>query len=96
MVRVLCSVRQLILSHCSCLVLDIGTYSGFSALAWYEGTKKKQAEIVTLELSKEMIAITRSVFEKNQVEDRIKMAEGLASERSGFGKPSSSVNANIS
>ena len=76
-------------------MLDIGTYSGFSALAWYEGTKKTQAEIVTLELSKEMIAIARNVFEKNQVGDRIKMAEGLASERSGFGKPSSSVNANI-
>ena len=33
-------------------ILEIGCYSGYSALAWYEGTKETQAEIVTLELSK--------------------------------------------
>ena len=85
MVRGLRSICKVILSRWSFLVLDVGTYSGFSALAWYEGTKKTQAEIVTLELSKEMIAVAKSVFDKTQVGDRIKMIEGLASERSGFG-----------
>ncbi|KAL2367739.1 hypothetical protein RJZ57_007894 [Blastomyces gilchristii] len=45
-------------------ILEIGTYSGYSALAWYEGTKATQAEIITLELSPEMIAAARGIFDK--------------------------------
>ncbi|KAI5867001.1 putative SAM-dependent O-methyltransferase [Durotheca rogersii] len=59
-------------------ILEIGCYSGYSALAWYEGTKDTQAEIVTLELSPKMIAASRKAFKKYGVEDRIKLVEGPA------------------
>ncbi|KAK7955612.1 o-methyltransferase domain-containing protein [Apiospora aurea] len=59
-------------------VLEVGCYSGYSALAWYEGTKATQAEIVTLELSPKMIAASRQAFEKYGAEDRVKLVEGPA------------------
>ncbi|KUI65975.1 Caffeoyl-CoA O-methyltransferase [Cytospora mali] len=59
-------------------VLEIGAYSGYSALAWYEGTKDTQAEIVTLELSPKMIAASRQTFEKYGVGDRVTLIEGPA------------------
>ena len=61
-------------------VLEVGTFSGFSALAWYEGTKATQAQIVTLELSPEMIKVAREIFKKTGVEDRVELVEGPASE----------------
>ncbi|MCJ1360923.1 hypothetical protein MMC16_000018 [Acarospora aff. strigata] len=59
-------------------ILEIGCYSGYSALAWYEGTKSTKAEIITLELSPEMIAASRKTFDKYNVNDRIKLIEGPA------------------
>jgi predicted O-methyltransferase YrrM len=59
-------------------VLEIGTYSGFSALAWYEGTRATAAEIVTLELSTEMIEVSTKLFKDLKVDDRIKIVEGPA------------------
>ncbi|KAK8043256.1 o-methyltransferase domain-containing protein [Apiospora phragmitis] len=59
-------------------VLEIGCFSGYSALAWYEGTKDTQAEIITLELSPKMIAASRKAFEEYGVEDRVKLVEGPA------------------
>ncbi len=59
-------------------VLEIGCYSGYSAIAWYEGTKETQAEIVTLELSPKMIAAARQAFKTYGVEDRVKLIEGPA------------------
>lgn len=61
-----------------CQVLEIGCYSGYSAIAWYEGTKETQAEIVTLELSPKMIAAARQAFKTYGVEDRVKLIEGPA------------------
>jgi len=61
-------------------VLEIGCYSGYSALAWYEGTKGTGAEIITLELSPQMIAASRKTFNTNKVNDRIKLIEGPAGE----------------
>jgi predicted O-methyltransferase YrrM len=59
-------------------VLEIGSFSGYSALAWYEGTKDTQAEIITLELSPKMIAASRQTFAKYGVGDRVKLIEGPA------------------
>ncbi|KAI9835616.1 MAG: hypothetical protein M1837_003705, partial [Sclerophora amabilis] len=59
-------------------ILEIGSYSGYSALAWYEGTKMTQAEIITLELNPEMIATSRNTFNKYNVNDRVRLIEGLA------------------
>ncbi|KAF4547718.1 O-methyltransferase-like protein [Elsinoe fawcettii] len=61
-------------------VLEIGCYSGYSAVAWYEGTKDTQAEIITLELNKKMIAASKAAFSKLGVGDRIKLIEGPAQE----------------
>ncbi|KAI9870081.1 MAG: hypothetical protein M1830_004707 [Pleopsidium flavum] len=61
-------------------ILEIGCYSGYSALAWYEGTKSTGAEIITLELSPQMIAASKKTFNTNKVNDRIKLIEGPAGE----------------
>lgn len=62
-------------------VLEIGCFSGYSAIAWYEGTKETQAEIVTLELSPKMIAASKEAFAKFGVTDRVTLVEGPAGER---------------
>ena len=61
-------------------ILEIGCYSGYSALAWYEGTKDTQAEIITLELSQVMIDASKKAFKKYGVNDRVKLIEGPADE----------------
>lgn len=59
-------------------VLEIGSYSGYSALAWYEGTRATEAEIITLELSPQMIAATRRTLDMYNLNDRVTLIEGLA------------------
>jgi len=61
-------------------ILEIGCFSGYSALAWYEGTKDTQAEIITLEISQVMIDASRATFEKYGVTDRVHIIEGPAGE----------------
>lgn len=63
---------------CAQTVLEIGSYSGYSALAWYEGTRDTNAEIITLELSPKMIAASRKTFEQYGVTDRVTLIEGPA------------------
>ncbi|KAI2635718.1 O-methyltransferase [Hypomontagnella submonticulosa] len=59
-------------------ILEIGCYSGYSALAWYESTQKTQAEIITLELDPKMIAASRRTFDRYNLNDRVKIIEGPA------------------
>lgn len=61
-------------------VLEIGCYTGYSALAWYEATEDTQAEIITLELDPKMIAASRKTFDKYKLNDRITLIEGPAQE----------------
>jgi predicted O-methyltransferase YrrM len=61
-------------------VLEIGCYSGYSALAWYESTVSTKAEIITLELDPKMIAASRRTFDKYGLNDRVKLIEGPAQE----------------
>ncbi|KAI3318572.1 O-methyltransferase [Xylariaceae sp. AK1471] len=61
-------------------VLEIGCYTGYSALAWYEATEKNKAEIITLELDPKMIAASRETFNKFKLNDRVKLVEGPAGE----------------
>ncbi|XP_044714532.1 o-methyltransferase domain-containing protein [Hirsutella rhossiliensis] len=42
-------------------ILEIGCYTGYSALAWYEGTRKTNAEIISLEADPKMIAASRNI-----------------------------------
>ena len=59
-------------------VLEIGTFTGFSAIAWYEGTKATQAEIVTLDIRSDILDTAREIFKTLQVDDRVKVVEGPA------------------
>lgn len=59
-------------------VLEVGTFTGFSALAWYEGTRATKAEIVTLDVRGEVLNFTRKIFKDLGVDDRIKVIEGPA------------------
>ncbi|KAL8953258.1 MAG: hypothetical protein Q9222_000863 [Ikaeria aurantiellina] len=59
-------------------VLEIGTFTGFSALAWYEGTKATEAEIVTLDIQSEILKTTSTLFKELGVDDRITLVEGPA------------------
>jgi len=59
-------------------VLEIGTFTGFSALAWYEGTRATKAEIVTMDVRGEVLAFTRKAFHDLGVDDRIQVIEGPA------------------
>ena len=63
-------------------VLELGTYTGFSAVAWYEGTRATNAEIVTLDLPSEGLKNTRKYFKELAVDDRITVIEGPAAETS--------------
>ena len=60
------------------LVLEVGTFTGFSALAWYEGTRATKAEIITLDVRGEVLNFTRKMFSELGVDDRIKVIEGPA------------------
>ncbi|MCJ1344982.1 hypothetical protein MMC31_003187 [Peltigera leucophlebia] len=59
-------------------VLEIGCYTGYSALAWYEATEATKAEIITLELDPKMITASRRTFDKYKLNDRVKLIEGPA------------------
>ena len=59
-------------------VLEFGTFTGFSALAWYEGTRSTNAEIITLERRNDLIDSAKNVFEELGVDDRIKILPGPA------------------
>lgn len=59
-------------------VLEVGTFTGFSALAWYEGTRATNAEIITLDVRGEVLNFTRKMFNELGVDDRIRVIEGPA------------------
>ncbi|KAH6663647.1 O-methyltransferase, partial [Halenospora varia] len=59
-------------------VLEIGCYTGYSAMAWYESTASTKAEIITLELDPKMIAASRRTFDKYGMNDRVTLIEGPA------------------
>ncbi|KAI9714696.1 MAG: hypothetical protein M1828_001125 [Chrysothrix sp. TS-e1954] len=59
-------------------IFEIGSYSGFSALAWYEGTIDTQAEIITSEIEPRMIETTKRAISKYGMQDRVTLLEGAA------------------
>ncbi|KAH6614363.1 O-methyltransferase [Chaetomium sp. MPI-SDFR-AT-0129] len=61
-------------------ILEIGCYTGYSALTWYEATINTRAEITSLELDSKMIAASKRTFARYGVEDRVKLIEGPAQE----------------
>lgn len=61
-------------------MLEVGTYTGFSAVAWYDGTRANKAEIVTLDIRNEVLDRTRKFFKELEVDDRITVIAGPAAE----------------
>lgn len=61
-------------------VLEIGCYTGYSALAWHEATYNTKAEIITLELDPNMIAASRAMIYKYVSDNRVTLIEGPAQE----------------
>lgn len=57
-------------------VLDIGCYTGFSAMAWFEGTVETGAEIITVESDSHMASVARDAFARFGYDRRIKILEG--------------------
>lgn len=57
-------------------VLEIGSYTGYSALAWYKSTVSTQAEVITLELDPKMIAASRRMFEQYKLKYWVTPIEG--------------------
>ena len=68
-------------------VLELGTFAGFSAVAWYEGTRATKAEIVTLDVRSDILDIARDFFKELAVEDRITVVEGPAARTSVWISP---------
>lgn len=66
----------------TCVVLELGTFTGVSALAWYDGTRANQAEIVTLDVRADVVERTRAFFKQLGVDDRITPIAGPAAETS--------------
>ncbi|KAH8163412.1 hypothetical protein CIB48_g4822 [Xylaria polymorpha] len=64
-------------------ILEIGSYSGFSAVAWFEATAKTNTEIVTLEIEPRMVNATKRNIEKYKMQDRVKLIEGPAQDTLG-------------
>ncbi|MDG2369820.1 MAG: class I SAM-dependent methyltransferase [Flavobacteriales bacterium] len=60
-------------------VLEIGTYTGYSALSIAEGLAV-DGEIITIDLNKELEPFTRSYFEKSDYNSKIKFLLGNALE----------------
>uniref|UniRef100_L7J323 O-methyltransferase n=1 Tax=Pyricularia oryzae (strain P131) TaxID=1143193 RepID=L7J323_PYRO1 len=61
-------------------VLEIGCFTGFSAMAWYEATVGTRADITTLELDANMIRASRRTIDHFGLGDRVRLLEGPAAE----------------
>ena len=59
-------------------VLEVGTFTGFSALAWYEGTRATKAEIISLDVRHDVVEYTTRFLKEVGVDDRISVIEGPA------------------
>lgn len=59
-------------------VLDIGTFTGYSALAWKEGMKDVGGEVWTCEASPRSIKACKAAFQKYDPEGKIHLLEGPA------------------
>ncbi|KAH8696539.1 O-methyltransferase [Talaromyces proteolyticus] len=59
-------------------VLEIGTFTGYSALAWKEGMKAVGGEVWTCDVGPRAIAASKEAFAKYDPEGKIHLVEGPA------------------
>ncbi|KAF7597142.1 hypothetical protein BBP40_009480 [Aspergillus hancockii] len=57
-------------------ILELGTFTGVSTLAFYEGTRKTKAEIITVDMSEEYLQIAETAFRRHGATDRIQTIRG--------------------
>ncbi|KAL2783447.1 S-adenosyl-L-methionine-dependent methyltransferase [Aspergillus keveii] len=57
-------------------VLELGTFTGVGALAFYEATKRTNAEIVTVDMSEKYLRIAKDAFKRHGATDRITVIKG--------------------
>lgn len=58
------------------LVLELGTFTGVSALIFHEATKKTQAEIVSMDMSETYLKYAEDAFRRHGATDRIRTVQG--------------------
>ncbi|KAL4972978.1 S-adenosyl-L-methionine-dependent methyltransferase [Aspergillus desertorum] len=57
-------------------ILELGTFTGISTLAFYEGTRKAASQIISLDLSEEYLQIAEEAFRRYGADDRIQTLKG--------------------
>ncbi|EAW15303.1 O-methyltransferase [Aspergillus clavatus NRRL 1] len=57
-------------------VLELGTFTGVSALIFHEATKKTQAEIVSMDMSETYLKYAEDAFRRHGATDRIRTVQG--------------------
>jgi len=61
-------------------ILDVGCYTGLSAIAFYEGTSESETMIQTIEYDAKLAQTARETFKRLGCDDRIKVIEAPAQE----------------
>ncbi|KAJ6113571.1 hypothetical protein N7523_006888 [Penicillium sp. IBT 18751x] len=57
-------------------ILELGTFTGVSALAFYEASKKTEAEIVSMDMSEKYLGYAQEAFRRYGASDRISTVQG--------------------
>jgi protein-L-isoaspartate O-methyltransferase len=57
-------------------VLELGTFTGVSALVFYEATNEAQAEIVSIDMSETYLKYAQDAFRRYGADHRIKTVKG--------------------
>jgi caffeoyl-CoA O-methyltransferase len=60
-------------------ILEIGTYTGYSALCMAEGLQK-EGKLITIDVNEELAPFTKSYFDKSDYADQIDFRIGNAME----------------
>jgi tRNA1(Val) A37 N6-methylase TrmN6 len=61
---------------CCEIVLELGTFTGVSALAFYEATRDTKAEIISIDVSEKFLKIANDAFTRHRATDRIHTIQG--------------------
>ncbi|OOQ90410.1 putative O-methyltransferase [Penicillium brasilianum] len=57
-------------------ILELGTFTGVSALVFYEATKEGTAEIVSMDMSEKYLEFAQDAFRRYGADERIKTVQG--------------------
>lgn len=60
----------------SAAVLELGTFTGVSALVFYEATKDADVEVVSMDMSETYLQYAQDAFRRHGADHRIKTVKG--------------------